>query len=64
MDHKMDWRLSTPFLAAGLEFAIEASHFEALEDLGVGALGLAIAPGMSDGGKADLDVGRCAVLLE
>jgi hypothetical protein len=53
-----------PFLAVGLEFSVEASHFEALEDLGVGALSLAIGPRMSDGGEADLDVRRCAVLPE
>jgi hypothetical protein len=53
-----------PFLAIGFEFGVEASCFEALEDLGVGTLGLAVAPGISDGGKADLDAGRCAVLPE
>jgi hypothetical protein len=44
-------------LAAGFEFGIEASRFKALEDLGVSMLGLAVALGISDGGKADLDAG-------
>jgi hypothetical protein len=53
-----------PFLAVGFEFGVEASRFEALEDLGIGTLGLAIAPGISDGGEGDLDANQCAILPE
>jgi hypothetical protein len=48
MDHKMDWRLSNHFFAAGFELGVEASRLESLEDLGVGALSLTIAPGIGD----------------
>jgi hypothetical protein len=48
MDHKMDWRLSNHFFAVGLELGVEASHLESFEDFGVGALGLAIAPGVGE----------------
>jgi hypothetical protein len=48
MDYKMDWRLSIHFFAAGFELGVEASCLESLEDLGVGTLGLAIAPGIGN----------------
>jgi hypothetical protein len=48
----------------GFELGVEAFRLESLEDLGVGTLSLAIAPWIGDGGEADLDVGRCAVLPE
>jgi hypothetical protein len=48
MDHKMDWRLSNHFFAAGFELGIEASRLKPFEDFGVGKLGLAIAPGIGD----------------
>jgi hypothetical protein len=48
MDHRMDWRLSNHFFAAGFKLGIEASRLESLEDFGVGTLGLAVAPGIGD----------------
>jgi hypothetical protein len=60
----MDWRLSNHFFAAGFELGIDAFRLEPLEDLSVGTLGLAIAPGIGNGGEVDLDVGQCAVLPE
>ena len=43
-----------PALAAGLEPLLEAPCFEALEDLGVGTLGLAITSRLRHRGIADL----------
>jgi hypothetical protein len=63
MDHRIDWWLSNHFFAAGFELGIEAPHFKPFEDFGVGTLGLAIASGIGDYGEADLDAGRCTVLL-
>jgi hypothetical protein len=48
MDHRIDWRLSNHFYAAGFELGVEASRLESLEDFSVGTLGLAIAPGIGD----------------
>jgi hypothetical protein len=44
----MDWRLSNHFFATGFELGIKASRLESLEDLSIGTLGLAIAPGIGD----------------
>jgi hypothetical protein len=64
MDNRMDWWLSNHFLPQALSFALKLFYLESLEDLSICMLGLAIAPGIGDGGKADLDAGRCIVLSE
>ena len=53
-----------PVLPAGLELLIEGLHLQPLEHLGVGALGLAVAPGVSDGGVANLGADASTIGLE
>ena len=57
-------KLVDPVLPAGFEFLVESLHFQSLEYLGVGTLGLAIASGVSYGGIADLGANAGAVSLE
>jgi hypothetical protein len=44
-----------PFLAAGLEFGVEAFCLWALEDFSIGMLYLPITLGVGDGGEVNLD---------
>jgi hypothetical protein len=51
MDHNTNWRLSSHFFSTSFELSVEALGLEALENLRVGMLGLAIASWVHDACK-------------